>query len=227
MARTLDPAAHAVRRDAFVDAGQMLVQTRGYEGFSIADVLEVVGASKGAFYHYFDSKDALVSAVVERMADQATVVVGPVLEDRSLTAIQKLEALFGGMAQFKAERKDLALAILRVWLSDDNAVVRELSRRLVTQRLVPWLKRIVAEGIAEGTFHTRYPDQLALVLAALIQGVQDLSVQMWVGRQLGTVTIEEVKRTFAAYMEAFERIVGVPPGSLVFLDEPTIEFWFG
>jgi hypothetical protein len=28
-------------------------------------------------------------------------------------------------------------------------------------------------------------------------------------------------------LEAFERIVGVRPGSLKFLDDPTIEIWFG
>jgi hypothetical protein len=34
MPRTLDPAAHALRRDAFVDAAQRLIQTKGYEQMS-------------------------------------------------------------------------------------------------------------------------------------------------------------------------------------------------
>ena len=69
MARTLNPAAHAVRRDAFVDAAQRLIQAKGYEEMSIQDVLDELGASRGAFYHYFDSKAALLEAVVERMVD--------------------------------------------------------------------------------------------------------------------------------------------------------------
>ena len=60
MARTLDPAAHALRRDEFVDAAQRLIQSRGYEQMSIQDVLDELGASKGAFYHYFDSKEGLL-----------------------------------------------------------------------------------------------------------------------------------------------------------------------
>ena len=43
----------------------------------------------------------------------------------------------------------------------------------------------------------------------------------------GTVTMEEVTRTFDAYQEAFERMIGVPPGTLHFHDESTLEFWFG
>ncbi len=227
MARTLNPAAHAVRHDAFIDAAQRLIVTRGYEQFSIQDVLDVSEASKGAFYHYFDSKGALVDAVVDRMADQATVVLEPVLADPAVTAAEKLERLFNGLAQFKAERKDLVLGILRVWQSDDNAVVREKLRRIVAARLVPWLELIVRQGIAEGTFASSYPDHLARVLATLVQGMSELASELWVDRQTNAVSLEEVKRTFKAYHEAFERIVGARPGSLKFLDEPTIEFWFG
>ena len=227
MARTLDPAAHAVRRDVFIDAAQALIQTRGYEQFTIQDILDATGTSKGAFYHYFDSKDALVDAVVDRMADQATDRVGGVLSDPALSSTDKLERLFQGMAEFKAERKDLVLGILRIWMSDDNAVVRERLRRQVRTRLVPWLEQIVGQGFAEGTFTSRYPDHMARVLATLVQGMSELASELWVDRQLGTVTLEEVNETFGAYQEAFERIVGVPRGTLRFLDESTIEFWFG
>ncbi len=67
MARTLDPAAHALRRDEFVDAAQRLIAAKGYEALSIQDLLDDLGASKGAFYHYFGSKSDLLGAVVDRM----------------------------------------------------------------------------------------------------------------------------------------------------------------
>src|SRR5579872_4074269 len=53
--RTVNPMLHTVRREAFVDVAQHLIQTRGYEAMSIQDVLDAVGASRGAFYYYFDS----------------------------------------------------------------------------------------------------------------------------------------------------------------------------
>jgi AcrR family transcriptional regulator len=69
--RAVNPQNHAARRDEFVDAGQRLIQTRGYEQFSIEELLAEVGASKGAFYHYFDSKDALLEAIVDRFVELA------------------------------------------------------------------------------------------------------------------------------------------------------------
>jgi AcrR family transcriptional regulator len=227
VARTLDPLAHATRRDAFLDVAQGLIMSRGYDRFSIQDILDAAGASKGAFYHYFDSKDALIDAVVDRMADQATARVQPLLDDQLLTAPQKLEAVFGGIAEFKTERSDLIVGFMRVWGSDDNAIVRERLRRLVAKRQLRLLEAIVQQGIAEGNFTSRYPDHLPRVLVSFMAAMAELAMDLWIARQEGTITFEEVKRTFDAYLEAFERIVGARPGSLKFLDEPTIEFWYG
>src|SRR5690349_6754698 len=102
-------AVHAVRRDAFLDAAQRLIQAKGYEQMSVQDVLDELGASRGAFYHYFDSKVALLDAVVERMVVAATDAVAPVVTDPALTAPEKLTRLFAGIQRWKTERKDLML----------------------------------------------------------------------------------------------------------------------
>jgi len=51
MARTVNATLHGVRRDAFLDVAQRLVETKGYEAMSIQDVLDALEVSKGAFYH--------------------------------------------------------------------------------------------------------------------------------------------------------------------------------
>ena len=63
MPRTLNPLAHAIRRDAFLDVAERLIRIKGYEQMTVQDVLDELDASKGAFYHYFDSKEALLQAV--------------------------------------------------------------------------------------------------------------------------------------------------------------------
>ena len=227
MPRTLDPAAHAVRRDAFMDVAERLIRSRGYEQLSIQDLLTELGASKGAFYHYFDSKGALLEAVVERMADAALDEVGPLLATPDLPAIAKLEGVFGGIARFKAERRDLVLAVIEVWLSDGNAVVREKLRRMVGARLTPLLAVLVEQGKAEGMTASGEASDVAAVLASLIQGAQDVAVELFVARQAGSVTYEQVERTFAAYTDAYERILGIPTGSFTFLGPETIRPWYG
>ena len=126
MARTLNPVTHAVRRDAFVDVAQRLIQAKGYEAFSIQDVIDEVGASKGAFYHYFGSKGDLLEAIVERMADAvdgrrsaAVAVAGP------SGAASKLEGVFADTASTRPPDGPHAGAAPRPGCRDQNTVVRE------------------------------------------------------------------------------------------------------
>jgi AcrR family transcriptional regulator len=226
VARTLDPTAHAIRRDAFVDAAQRLIQSQGFDQMSIQDVLDALATSRGAFYHYFDSKVALLEAVVERMVVDGTASLKPVLADPHLSALDKLRRLIAGVNAYKSARRDLVLGFTQVWFSDDNVLVRDKLRRLTVAHLTPLLAAIVQQGITEGTFTLgNLPEPTARVLVSLWQGLNELASELFLERQAGTVTLEAVERTIAAYLEAFERILGVPSGSLP-LDHATIREWF-
>ena len=226
MPRTLDPVANALRRDAFVDAAQRLIQAKGYEQMSIQDVLDELDASRGAFYHYFDSKVALLEAVVERMVEVATAELAPVADDPDRSALQKLEGVFGGLARWKAERKELILALMRVWLSDENAIMREKFRQLTAIRLAPLLARIVRQGNAEGVFRTGSPEHVAGVLVSLVLGANEMASRLFVAFQAGAISLEKVERTLLAYVEAFERILGLAPGSWPVDYTRTLGEWF-
>jgi AcrR family transcriptional regulator len=227
MARTVNATLRTVRRDAFLDVAQGLVQTKGYEAMSVQDVLDELEASKGAFYHYFDSKQALLEAVVERFADGAMASLAPVLDDPRLPALTKLDRVFAGIANLKAEQKELMLAIIEVWNSDGNAIVREKVRRLSERIMIPLFSAVVQQGLDEGTVHVDSADQTATVLVSLMLGFQQQATDLFIARQSGAIPFEAVQRSVAAHTEAFERILGIPKGSLTLTDDKTLRFWFG
>lgn len=227
MPRTVNPTLHTVRREAFVDAAQSLIQTKGYEAMSIQDVLDALDASRGAFYHYFGSKQALLEAVIDRFADGAMTALAPIVNDPDLPALRKLEQLFSGIASWKAEQHELVLAILEVWISDSNAIVREKLRHESVNRLVPLLSSVIEQGMAEGTINAGTPVETARVLVFLLQGFQDQAIEQYIARRAGTISFEVVRLSTAALTEAFERVLGVPSRSLTLMDEQTLVFWFG
>jgi AcrR family transcriptional regulator len=219
-------AAQAVRREAFVDVAMQLITEKGYEQMSVQDVLEELGASKGAFYHYFDSKRALLLAVTERMTDAALAALAPLLHDPDLPAVEKLDGFFRGIAAWKGERRDLVLGAIQTWASDDNAIVREKLRRGARERVVPVIAAIVRQGVDEGAFTVTSPDETATVIVSLILGFQEVAGELFFARQAGMISFEELERTFAAELEALDRILGVPPGSFRGLDRATLRQWF-
>jgi AcrR family transcriptional regulator len=227
MARTLDPAAHAVRRDTFLDAAQRLIQAKGYEQMSVQDVLAEVGTSKGAFYHYFDSKAALLEGVIDRMVVVATATLQPLLDDPDRTALEKFNGMFQGLASWKTQRRDLLIAVLETWLSDDNAIVREKFRREVVATITPILTAIVRQGVHEGTFAVASPEHAARVTVSLLLGANEHASALFLGNHRGQIPFEVVEGALNAYPEAMERILGAPEGSLRWWpDDRILHEWF-
>ena len=125
MARVINEEEHAARRNQILDVVQRLIYTKGYEQMTIQDVLDGLKMSKGAFYHYFRSKPALLEAMVERVVDQIEQALRPVVMDPNLPALEKLRQFFARGGSWKAERKSMLLPLMRVWFNDENAVVRQ------------------------------------------------------------------------------------------------------
>jgi AcrR family transcriptional regulator len=218
--------ARAIRREAFVEAALRLIQTKGYELMSIQDVLDELDASRGAFYHYFTSKLALLEAAVDHIVAAAMEAVSPIVANPTLSAPQKLERLFSGIAGWKAERRELMLALLKVWYSDDNAIVRDKVRRSTVTGLVPLLFVIVEQGRVEGVFSTSSPDGAARAVVALLLGAQDMAGELFFVRQAGEIPFEVVAARFAGLAEALTRVLGAPIGSLSLIDDATLRLWF-
>jgi AcrR family transcriptional regulator len=226
VARAVNPRRHAARRDEFIDAAQALIQSKGYEQLSVEDVLAETGSSKGAFYHYFDSKSALLSAVVDRMVNAGVDVVAGVVADPDLSAVEKLQGYFRTLAAFKGERHDFLVKVIDVWYSDDNAIVRERFRREAVRLVTPHFASIIRQGIAEGTFSLTQPDEMARVVLALMMDTGDEAGQLYLARHAGRIGLEDVRRRLATYEAAIERLLGLAPASLHLIEEHTLETWF-
>ena len=58
--------AHSGTADRVVEAATSVVQTRGYNGFSFADIADMVGIRKASVYHHFAGKGDLGQEVARR-----------------------------------------------------------------------------------------------------------------------------------------------------------------
>ena len=201
-------------------------EEHGYKGATIKALAHACHLSPASLYHYFGSKEDLLEAVVDRIAESAIASVEPILSDPQRTAPEKLRLVFSGIGAWKADRRELMLALLDVWLSDHNAVVREKLRRRQAIALEGILDRVVGQGLDEGTFRTGSRDHVAGVLAWLLLGAGDTASRLFLERRADSITFTDVEATLDAYREAIERILGAAPGSLVFMDDATLHLWF-
>ena len=79
--------------------------------------------------------------------------------------------------------------------------------------------------------HRRYQELLGIQfksakLASLVQDAGETIGALILSFDPERDDMQHVERTVAVYTDAFERVLGVPPGSLTLVDDQTLKEWF-
>jgi TetR/AcrR family transcriptional regulator, transcriptional repressor for nem operon len=225
MARVVKEEEYSIRRNEILDVVKTLVYTKGFEQMTIQDILDRLKISKGAFYHYFDSKLDLLDSLIERMMDEVLQIINPIIDDPNLKAIEKFRRYFDTAARWKTDQKELMLGLMRVWYQDDNAIVRQKMFASAIDRMAPAFAKIIQQGIQEGVFNSTHPDQISQVIWSLFTAMGDTIANLMLSDDPQCRNIHRLESTIAVYSDALERVLGAPTGSLIFVDYTTLQEW--
>jgi TetR/AcrR family transcriptional repressor of nem operon len=181
-------------RDKILNAAQRLIQTRSFHGFSFQDIADEVGIRKASLYHYFDSKDALALAVLERAA---SFVKARMEKSESLAPAERLEAYFEAFRNMhgKAERMCPGGSFAAVFGAVSSPVQAALYG--LTKIHLDGLESIVRDGIARGEFAIgdQRPRDVAVQIYAGVQGA------LLTGRLTGDPhVIDAIETEFRTYL---------------------------
>lgn len=137
-------------RDQILESAQRLVQQRGFNGFSYADIAAEVGIRKSSLHHHFPSKTDLGVALMEKYAAQ---LEGALLElsDSSIAADKKLASYINVYrSALEAERMCLGGMLATEVLTLDEVMLPSLRRFFA--RNTEWLTEVLKQGQAENIF---------------------------------------------------------------------------
>ena len=85
-------------RDRLIDSARFLFWERGFAGTSMAELLAHAQVNSGSFYHFFDSKEALLRAVLEQYIE----LLRPMVVDPAFASAGKpLERIFAILAGYR------------------------------------------------------------------------------------------------------------------------------
>jgi AcrR family transcriptional regulator len=226
MARIVNKEEYEIRRNEILDAAQRVVYTKGYEQMSIQDILAEMKISKGAFYHYFDSKQALLEAMIERLVNQIQPLLIPIVQDEHLPATVKLHRVFDVASRWKTDRKETLLTLVNVWYGDDNVVLRQRVQTAVFPEIQPLFTTVIDQGVREGVFHTEYPEQVSGIIFSILMSFGDNLIESISQPELHQETLQNLDKISASYQISVERILGAEPGSLPLFDTAILREWF-
>lgn len=162
----LDPSAPtSPRRAQMVAVAARLFSERGYHGTSMRDLGGALGLLRGSLYAHIASKEELLLDVVQEGA-RRFLERGRHALSLQASASDRLRALLVGHIETAIEHLEAATVFLNEWryLSDEK---RDLVRA-ERDEYEAMFRRVIQEGIDEGTFRSEIDVSLAarLVLSA-------------------------------------------------------------
>ena len=213
-----------VRRQAIVDAANALFCRKGYLETTVDDILAELGCSKGSFYHYFDSKLAVLQAICESRVQQSFEMYR---QTRVTSTRDKLNALLYWAQPFRPEEEDWLLVTLRLRQRGEGLVMDGAMRQSQRELFKPEMENLLLILNETGAAHISRPRLDDVVFEAYTAFSDEMCEVIAQCARQGRSVAADVTQVVAAARFLWERVLDLDYGSmeLIRLDEmlPVLE----
>ena len=207
-----------IKRTQILDAAEKLFFEQGYDRTAVQDILGALQMSKGGFYHYFDAKDSVLRAVSERRAQGRFDQLNAAVYGSRRSPVEKLNMVLAMANLFEAEETPFAALMLKLCYRDKDASMNAHRRRVLVDRLLPTLNDVIAEGVADGSFHTRRPMEIGRLLLLMACDVNDEVCGMLADNPDNPDVMLPMIELLNTWREGVEKLVGAPYGTVVLFE---------
>jgi TetR/AcrR family transcriptional regulator, transcriptional repressor for nem operon len=158
-------------RDRLIESARYLFWERGFAGTSMSELLAHAEVNSGSFYHFFDSKEALLRAVLQGYID----LLRPMVVDPAFASVaEPVERIFAILAGYRGRilgtdcRYGCPLGRLALEIDPENAPAHEL----IAQNFQGWIEAVrecladMKESLPAGTDL----DSLATYVLVVMEG---------------------------------------------------------
>lgn len=153
-------------RQALLDSAESLFARSGYDATSVASICKAAGLSKGAFYHHFESKQALFIELLQRWLENLEQRLRAI-EAQGDQAPEKLMS----MANVVGEVLEVGGSQLSIYLEFWNQALRDRKIHNAMsdpfEEFLEFFSDLLAQGVDQGLIRSTDPEQTARVITAL------------------------------------------------------------
>lgn len=175
-----------------IDAAVTCFEESGFQGATVQRICEVAGVTKGAFYHYFNTKEEVLLVIHEMFLDHENQILDDILQR------EPVEALTLVCEELVALNDTFSPKIAAVAEENRRFLLRENFERARRKRddFESKIVGLIERGVAEGAFRaTGHPRLVAFGVIGMC-----LSVYKWYGA--GGVSAREIGRLYAQVIVA-------------------------
>jgi len=138
------------RKREFLLTALDLFSEKGYEKTTIQDIIDRMGVSKGAFYHYFNSKEDALITVAKNYVAEAIRMIKDISAREDISAVEKINALIESVNKYKSVREEERAKIKGVFNREENLKLERKIANSLKEKAIAYFKEIIDTGVKEG-----------------------------------------------------------------------------
>lgn len=156
-------------REKLLLCGEKLFSQKGYDATSISDICDMADVSKGAFFHYFPSKESFFLEILDRWLEDLSLRIDKYLEgtDRVSEGIIKMADIFKDIFKESRERFFLFLEFLRQGIKDEG-ILKRLGEYF--KKYKEYFSILIEKGKREGSLKNVNSDLVSSILISFSIG---------------------------------------------------------
>ena len=171
-----------------LDTASTLFFQKGYDHTTLQDIIDATHLSKGAIYHHFASKEAILIAVADRIGDFNSAVLAEVRDNKGLTGAEKLREMFRTAVRLSFQG---GIVNMLPFLLENPKFLALQMESILNEAAPYYALPVLREGIADGSIRTDHPEELSEVLLILSD--------LWLHPILRPSTPEQIRARCAFY----------------------------
>jgi AcrR family transcriptional regulator len=195
----------AFRRNQILQASQELFNIKGFQETSINDIMKKVGAAKGGFYYYFETKEQILDVLVDQNTDAVVNAMIPIVEDLLLNPFDKLKFMLSEEIKTNLQNNTSTNHLHNI----KNVDMHQKILIAMVKKLSPIMSKVIEQGMHEGIFKVNHPLEISEILITGVHFILDSGIFRW--------TKEQYFQKIKAAEELIEKALCIEEGSFSFL----------
>jgi AcrR family transcriptional regulator len=196
------------KREIIITSAMNLFGQKGFEGTSVREIAAMADVNLAMINYYFGSKEKLFESVVEHKAGHLKNVFEELINNKSLSQIEKLDVVVDSYVQRMSQSPQFHHLLHRELSLDHRPQMKEAIAEILLRNFVA-LKAVIQNGIDSGEFN---PVDIELTLVTLIGTINHLFISgimcrkiLQKGKDFNPYTSKKLKERISQHLKKLLR----------------------
>ncbi|MBQ8555030.1 MAG: TetR/AcrR family transcriptional regulator [Clostridia bacterium] len=202
------------RRQEILTVAEKLFCAKGYEATSVQDILDVLHASKGGFYHHFASKEEVLKTLCVQRAGRAAQHTADVLDGLS-GEMKRINAVLHGFMPLRREEVPFVNMLLPMLDKPEGRALALVYQDALCEVFLPLLERETDDAALTGVVCPPVRDMASVILHIVNRCWLDVAMYLiQATRQALRYDTAAMLGILEKYRRAVEVLLDAPYGSV-------------